>query len=101
MGWIDPGGDRSRDWCMGGYHIISSISLCLCFVGPAKKSRIPDEATNLMTAYHEAGHTLVAFYTKEATPPHKVTIVPRGMSLGHVSLTLITLASVAILCLKQ
>ncbi len=37
-----------------------------------------------MTAFHEAGHTLVAFYTKDATPLHKVTIVPRGMSLGHV-----------------
>ena len=54
-------------------------------MGPAKKSKIPDKETNLMTAYHEAGHTLVAFYTKDSTPLHKVTIVPRGMSLGHVS----------------
>ncbi|CAD5115990.1 DgyrCDS4926 [Dimorphilus gyrociliatus] len=54
-------------------------------MGPAKKTRIPDEETNKMTAYHEAGHTIVAFYTKNATPLHKVTIVPRGMSLGHTS----------------
>ena len=39
----------------------------------------------MCTAYHEAGHTLVAYFTKDATPLHKVTIVPRGTSLGHVS----------------
>lgn len=54
-------------------------------MGPAKKTKIPDEETNLMTAYHEAGHTLVAFYTKDATPLNKVTIIPRGGSLGHTS----------------
>jgi ATP-dependent metalloprotease len=54
-------------------------------MGPAKKSRIPDEETNLITAYHEAGHTLVAYYTRDATPLNKVTIIPRGMSLGHTS----------------
>lgn len=54
-------------------------------MGPAKKTRIPDEETNTMTAYHEAGHTIVAYYTKWATPLHKVTIVPRGTSLGHTS----------------
>lgn len=56
--------------------------------GPERKHRIPDEETNLITAYHEAGHTLVAYYTKDATPLHKVTIVPRGQSLGHVCYTL-------------
>ncbi|XP_064644145.1 ATP-dependent zinc metalloprotease YME1L-like [Lineus longissimus] len=54
-------------------------------MGPAKKSRIPDEEINLLTAYHEAGHTLVAYFTKDAMPIHKVTIVPRGMSLGHTA----------------
>jgi len=56
----------------------------LC-VGPAKKTRIPDEETNEITAYHEAGHTLVAMFTKDATALNKVTIIPRGHSLGHVS----------------
>lgn len=37
-----------------------------------------------MTAYHEAGHTLVAIYTANSVPLHKVTIIPRGSSLGHV-----------------
>lgn len=52
-------------------------------MGPEKKSRIPDEATNRNTAFHEAGHALVAFYTRGALPIDKVTIVPRGSSLGH------------------
>ena len=53
--------------------------------GAERKSRIPDEETNLNTAYHEGGHTLVAHFTKHADPVHKVTIMPRSRSLGHVS----------------
>lgn len=56
------------------------------FAGPARiKGRLPDEEVNKNTAYHEAGHTMVALYTKEAMPVHKVTIIPRGGTLGHVS----------------
>ena len=44
------------------------------------KSRLMDEACNKTTAYHEAGHVIVSYYTKEATPLHKVTILPRGLS---------------------
>ncbi|KAA0203959.1 hypothetical protein HAZT_HAZT003896 [Hyalella azteca] len=54
-------------------------------MGPEKKSRIPDEEVNLVTAYHEGGHTLVAHYTKHCHPLHKVTIIPRGPSLGHTA----------------
>lgn len=53
-------------------------------MGPAKKARLPDEVSWL-TAYHEAGHTIVAYFTQEATPLHKVTITHRGLSLGHTS----------------
>jgi len=60
-------------------------SVCL-FIGPAKKTRVPDEETNQITAYHEAGHAMVAMFTKDATPLNKVTIIPRGHSLGLVSL---------------
>ena len=38
-----------------------------------------------VTAYHEAGHTLVAVHTKEATPLHKVTIIARGQTGGHTA----------------
>ncbi|RWS27526.1 ATP-dependent zinc metalloprotease YME1-like protein [Leptotrombidium deliense] len=54
-------------------------------MGPERKSRIPDEEANRITAYHESGHALVAYYTKDATPIHKVTIVSRGPSLGHTA----------------
>ena len=63
-------------------NLKANIWLC---VGPAKKSRVPDEETNQLTAYHEAGHTLVAMFTKDATALNKVTIIPRGGALGHVS----------------
>ncbi|XP_039284475.1 ATP-dependent zinc metalloprotease YME1L [Nilaparvata lugens] len=54
-------------------------------MGPERKSRIPDEEANEITAYHEAGHALVAFFTKDSHPLHKVTIIPRGPSLGHTA----------------
>jgi ATP-dependent metalloprotease len=42
------------------------------------KTRLQDEECNRITAYHEAGHALVALYNKDAHPLHKVTILPRG-----------------------
>ncbi|CAG0924618.1 unnamed protein product, partial [Notodromas monacha] len=57
-------------------------------MGPERKSRIPDEETNKLTAFHEGGHALVAYYTKEAQTLHKVTIIPRGPSLGHQATSL-------------
>ncbi|EEB14082.1 ATP-dependent metalloprotease, putative [Pediculus humanus corporis] len=54
-------------------------------MGPERKTRIPDEEANLITAYHEGGHTIVGYYTKDAHPLHKVTIMPRGPSLGHTA----------------
>lgn len=55
-------------------------------MGPARKNKIDDEETNWCTAYHEAGHTLVAYFTKDSKPLHKVTILPRGQTLGHTSM---------------
>jgi ATP-dependent metalloprotease len=51
-------------------------------MGVAKLARIPDEGTNRNTAYHEAGHTLVGYFTKEHSKLHKVTIIQRGQALG-------------------
>ena len=46
--------------------------------GRAKKSRVIDEQEKEITAYHEAGHTLVQSLLKDADPLHKVSIIPRG-----------------------
>lgn len=54
-------------------------------MGPERRTRLPDKEQNLMTAYHEGGHALVAYYTEKANSLHKVTIVSRGDSLGHTS----------------
>ncbi|CAH0382657.1 unnamed protein product [Bemisia tabaci] len=54
-------------------------------MGPERKSRIPDEEANEITAFHEGGHAIVAYYTPHSNPLHKVTIIPRGQSLGHTS----------------
>ncbi|KAJ8925527.1 hypothetical protein NQ315_009366 [Exocentrus adspersus] len=54
-------------------------------MGPERRSRIPDEEANLITAYHEGGHAIVAYFTKDSHPLHKVTIIPRGPSLGHTA----------------
>jgi cell division protease FtsH len=56
-------------------------------IGTARKSLIMSEDDKRQTAYHEAGHALVAILTPEADPVHKVTIIPRGMALG-VTLTM-------------
>src|SRR5690348_3511985 len=51
-------------------------------MGVERKSMILSEEEKRNTAYHEAGHALVAAMTPGADPLHKVTIIPRGMALG-------------------
>ncbi len=50
--------------------------------GKERRSRAMDEQEKRCTAYHEAGHALVAILEPEADPVHKITIIPRGMALG-------------------
>ncbi|XP_026818423.1 ATP-dependent zinc metalloprotease YME1 homolog isoform X3 [Rhopalosiphum maidis] len=61
------------------------ISRDKILMGPEKKTKIPDEEANTITAYHEGGHAIVAYFTKDSHPLHKVTIMPRGSSLGHTA----------------
>ncbi len=51
-------------------------------LGPEKK-RLQTDEDRKMTAYHEAGHALVAWEMPHIDPIHRISIVSRGMSLGH------------------
>jgi len=51
-------------------------------LGTERKSLIMSDEDRRATAYHEAGHALVALLSEHADPVHKVTIIPRGMALG-------------------
>src|SRR3712207_8814122 len=51
--------------------------------GPERKTRAMSEKEKKVTAYHEGGHALVAHALPNLDPVHKVTILPRGRSLGH------------------
>jgi cell division protease FtsH len=50
--------------------------------GPERKSRIMDPEERKVIAFHEAGHAIVGEMLENCDPVHKVTILPRGMSLG-------------------
>ena len=50
--------------------------------GPEKKSRVINESERKLTAYHEAGHALVARMMPNTDPVHQVTIIPRGRAGG-------------------
>ncbi len=51
-------------------------------MGAERKSMILSDEEKKVTAFHEAGHALVAALSKHSDPLHKVTIIPRGMALG-------------------
>ncbi len=51
-------------------------------MGAERKSMVISNEEKRITAYHEAGHTLVGLKVPNADPVHKVTIIPRGMALG-------------------
>ena len=61
--------------------ILGSIEKVL--LGPERKSHILSEKEKKITAYHEAGHALVAAAIPEADPVHKVTIISRGRAGGY------------------
>ncbi|EAR20883.1 ATP-dependent zinc metalloprotease FtsH [Nitrococcus mobilis] len=51
-------------------------------MGAERKSMVMSEDEKRLTAYHEAGHTVVGLLSPEHDPVHKVTIIPRGRALG-------------------
>ena len=52
-------------------------------MGPQKKSRVVTEADKRCTAYHEAGHAILASLCKYCDPVHEVSIIPRGNAAGY------------------
>ncbi len=52
-------------------------------LGPARRSRLISEKEREITAYHEAGHALVAASLKDSDPVHKVSIISRGRAGGY------------------
>ncbi len=52
-------------------------------LGPERKSNVMDEHEKKVTAYHEAGHAIVAHFSKHADPVHKVSIISRGRAGGY------------------
>jgi ATP-dependent metalloprotease len=55
-------------------------------MGAEKRSMVITPKEKEMTAYHEAGHALVAYYSKDSSGElYKVTVLPRGQSLGHTA----------------
>ena len=53
-------------------------------MGIERKSMVMKDEEKKLTAYHEAGHAIVAIHSKESDPVHKATIIPRGRALGMV-----------------
>jgi len=51
--------------------------------GLQKKTRVIKEEERKLTAYHEAGHAMVAAFTPNADPVQKISIIPRGFALGY------------------
>ena len=52
-------------------------------MGPQKKSRVVTESDKRCTAYHEAGHAVLACLCKHCDPVHEVSIIPRGRAAGY------------------
>ncbi|WP_297430768.1 AAA family ATPase, partial [Clostridium sp.] len=51
--------------------------------GPEKRSRVINEADRKLTAFHEAGHAVVAKLLPNSDPVHQISIIPRGMAGGY------------------
>ncbi|HVE74756.1 MAG TPA: cell division protein FtsH, partial [Mycobacteriales bacterium] len=51
--------------------------------GPQRRTRLMSDKEKKVTAYHEAGHALVAHALPNTDPVHKITILPRGRALGY------------------
>ncbi len=72
---------RSNKQAVGLKELEAAIERVIA--GPERKSKVINKKEKTLTAYHEAGHALLALILPEADPLHKVSILPRGMALGY------------------
>ncbi len=70
--------DRKK---IGQFDLIRSIEKVM--LGPERKSHLLSKKEKEITAYHEAGHALLASVLEHADPVHKVTIISRGRAMGY------------------
>lgn len=74
---------RNNKSCITMEDITEGINKVL--MGPQKKSRLITENTKKLTAYHEAGHAILAKKLDSGDQVHEVSIIPRGMAGGYTS----------------
>ncbi|MGX6603879.1 ATP-dependent zinc metalloprotease FtsH [Micromonosporaceae bacterium Da 78-11] len=72
---------RNDKRAISNYFLEESIDRVTA--GPERRTRGMSDNEKKITAYHEGGHALVAYALPHSAPVHKVTITPRGRSLGH------------------
>jgi cell division protease FtsH len=72
---------RNEKRAITNYFLEEAIDRVIA--GPERRTRAMSEQEKKITAYHEGGHALVAWALPHSAPVHKVTILPRGRSLGH------------------
>ncbi len=66
---------------IGNLELYDGINKVL--MGPQKKSRVVTESDKRCTAYHEAGHAVLACFCQHCDPVHEVSIIPRGRAAGY------------------
>ena len=72
---------RAGKSVIGNIELYDGINKVL--MGPQKKSRVVTESDKRCTAYHEAGHAVLACLCKHCDPVHEVSIIPRGRAAGY------------------
>ena len=72
---------RAGKSLIGNIELYDGINKVL--MGPQKKSRVVTESDKRCTAYHEAGHAVLACLCKHCDPVHEVSIIPRGRAAGY------------------
>ena len=72
---------RAGKKLIGNLELYDGINKVL--MGPQKKSRVVTESDKRCTAYHEAGHAVLACLCKHCDPVHEVSIIPRGRAAGY------------------